>query len=378
MRRCADMQMRSDSKINKSLIQKLKNTMAKEHTTPQEPKKKNKVIPIILGIVLLGGIIFGVKEYIYFSKHEDTDDAQIDGDISPVVARVGGYVDSIFFEENQHVNKDQVLVKIDDSDYKIKLEQAIAAKTGAGSSTGVNEAQVLSQTAASASARANAESAAARLDKAMKDYARYANLVKDGSVTQQQFDQARADRDVAQATYNAAQDQYKASVEQIGATKSQMNVITTGVSQKQVDIDYAKLQLGYTTVKSPSSGIASKKSIQIGQLVQAGQTLFSIVNDNSIFITANFKETQLNNLHDGEKVDIDVDAFPDLKLQGTVYNFAPATGAKFSLLPPDNATGNFVKVVQRVPVKIKINAGKDVMDKLRPGMSVKVSVIYKD
>jgi len=352
--------------------------MAKEHTTPQEPKKKNKVIPIILGIVLLGGIIFGVKEYIYFSKHEDTDDAQIDGDISPVVARVGGYVDSIFFEENQHVNKDQVLVKIDDSDYKIKLEQAIAAKTGAGSSTGVNEAQVLSQTAASASARANAESAAARLDKAMKDYARYANLVKDGSVTQQQFDQARADRDVAQATYNAAQDQYKASVEQIGATKSQMNVITTGVSQKQVDIDYAKLQLGYTTVKSPSSGIASKKSIQIGQLVQAGQTLFSIVNDNSIFITANFKETQLNNLHDGEKVDIDVDAFPDLKLQGTVYNFAPATGAKFSLLPPDNATGNFVKVVQRVPVKIKINAGKDVMDKLRPGMSVKVSVIYKD
>jgi len=352
--------------------------MAKEHTTPQEPKKKNIVLPIILGIVLLGGIIFGVKEYMYYAKHEDTDDAQIDADISPVVARVGGYVDSIFFEENQHVNKDQILVKIDDRDYKIKLEQAVAAKAGAGSSTGVNEAQVLTQTAASASARATAESAAARLEKANKDYARYANLVKDGSVTQQQFDQAKADRDVAEATYKAAQDQYKASVEQIGATKSQMNVITTGVSQKQVDIDYAKLQLGYTTVKSPSSGIASKKSIQIGQLVQAGQTLFSIVNDNSIFITANFKETQLNNLRDGEKVDIDVDAFPDLKLQGTVYNFAPATGAKFSLLPPDNATGNFVKVVQRVPVKIKINAGKDVMDKLRPGMSVKVSVIYKD
>lgn len=348
--------------------------MAKEQTTPQETKKKSKVIPIILLLVLIGGAIFGVKEYIYYSKHEDTDDAQIDADISPVVARIGGYVDSISFEENQHVDKGQVLVKIDDRDYKVKLEQAVAAKQGAGSSTGVNEAQVLSQTANSASAKATAVSAAARLEKAEKDYARYANLVKDGSVTQQQFDQAKADRDVAAATYKAAQDQYKASVEQIGATRSQMNVITTGVSQKQVDIDYAKLQLSYATLKAPASGIASKKSIQVGQLVQAGQTLFSIVNDNSVYITANFKETQLEKLANGKKVDIEVDAYPDLKVEGTVYNFAPATGAKFSLLPPDNATGNFVKVVQRVPVKIKIDASKEVLAKLRPGMSVKVSV----
>jgi membrane fusion protein (multidrug efflux system) len=138
------------------------------------------------------------------------------------------------------------------------------------------------------------------------------------------------------------------------------------------------LQLSYTTIVSPSSGITSKKNIQIGQLVQAGQTLFSIVNDNSLYITANFKETQLTNLKNGQKVDIDVDAFPDYKLHGEVYNFSPATGAKFSLLPPDNATGNFVKVVQRIPVKIKINAGKDTLAKLRPGMSVNVSVIYKD
>ncbi|MES2278433.1 MAG: HlyD family secretion protein [Bacteroidota bacterium] len=352
--------------------------MAKEQTTPQETKKKSKVMPIILGLLLLGGIIFGTKEYIYYSKHVDTDDAQIDGDISPVVARVGGYIDSIYFEENQHVSKDQVLVKIDDRDYKVKLEQAVAAKQGAGSSTGVNEAQVLSQTANSASAKAQVVSAAARLEKADKDYARYANLVKDGSVTQQQFDQAKADRDVAAATYKAAQDQYSASVEQIGATRSQMTVINTGVTQKQVDIDYAKLQLSYTTVKAPASGITSKKSIQIGQLVQAGQTLFSVVNDNSIFITANFKETQLDKLHNGLKVNIEVDAYPDLKVEGAVYNFSPATGAKFSLLPPDNATGNFVKVVQRVPVKIKINATKEVMEKLRPGMSVNVSVITKD
>jgi len=157
-----------------------------------------------------------------------------------------------------------------------------------------------------------------------------------------------------------------------------LNVTNTGVSQKQGDIDFAKLQLSYTNITAPATGIVSKKSVQKGQLVQPGQTLFSIVNDNSLFITANFKETQLNNLRAGEKVNIEVDAFPDTKIEGTVYNFSPATGAKFSLLPPDNATGNYVKVVQRVPVKIKINASKEIMDKLRPGMSVKVSVIYKD
>jgi len=178
--------------------------------------------------------------------------------------------------------------------------------------------------------------------------------------------------------YRATQDQYKAAQEQVGATKNQLNVTHTGVSQKQVDVDYAKLQLSYTIVKAPAGGIASKKNVQVGQLIQPGQTLFSIVNDNSLYITANFKETQLDKIHDGQKVDIDVDAYPELKLKGVVYNFAPATGAKFSLLPPDNATGNFVKVVQRIPVKIKINGSKEDLDKLRPGMSVSVSVIYKN
>jgi len=345
----------------------------------QEPKKKpNKVIPIILGVILIAGIIFGIKEYIYYGKHIDTDDAQIDGDVSPVVARVGGYVDSIFFEENTHVNAGQVLVKIDDRDYKVKLEQAMSAQKGASAGVGVGQSQIIATAASSSSARAQAESAAARLEKANKDYARYANLVKDGSITQQQFDQAKSDRDVAAATYRAAQDQYKAALEQVGTSRNQLTVTNVGVTQRQADVDYAKLQLSYTTITAPSAGITSKKNIQLGQLVQAGQTLFNIVNDNSLYITANFKETQLTNMKNGQKVNIEVDAFPDVELHGEVYNFSPATGAKFSLLPPDNATGNFVKVVQRIPVKIKINADKEIMAKLRPGMSVNVSVIYKD
>ena len=349
--------------------------MATQET--ETKKKPNKVLPIILGIVLVGGIIFGVKEYIYFSKHVDTDDAQIDGDISPVVARVGGYVDSIMFEENTHVNKGQMLVKIDARDYKLKVEQAQAAQTGASANIGVGQAQISTTAANSSSAKADVTSAAARLEKVRKDYARYANLVQDGSVTRQQFDQAKADLEVAQANYTAAQDKYKAALEQVATSRSQLKVTNTGVSQKQVDIDYANLQLSYTDIKSPATGIVSKKNVQVGQLVQAGQTLFSIVNDNSIFITANFKETQLDQISNGEQVDLKVDAYPDLKVQGTVYNFAPATGAKFSLLPPDNATGNFVKVVQRVPVKIKITGSKEDLAKLRPGMSVGVSVIIK-
>jgi membrane fusion protein (multidrug efflux system) len=352
--------------------------MAKQDTNETPAKKPNKVIPIILGILLLGGAIFGVKEYIYYSKHVDTDDAQVDGDISPVVARVGGYVDSIYFEDNQHVTKDQVLVKIDPRDYKVKLEQALSAQVGAGASANVSQSQISSTASNSAVAKAGVVSAQARLDKVSKDYERFANLVKDGSITQQQFDQAKSDLEVAQANLNAAKDQYRAALQQVGTTRDQLKVSTTGVNQRQVDVDYAKLQLSYTDVKAPASGVASKKNVQLGQLVQAGQTLFSIVNDNSIYVTANFKETQLEKIKNGLKVNIEVDAYPDLKVEGTVYNFSPATGAKFSLLPPDNATGNFVKVVQRVPVKIKINANKDVLDKLRPGMSVNVSVITQD
>jgi membrane fusion protein (multidrug efflux system) len=344
--------------------------MAKaQETQENEPKKKpNRVLPIILGIILVVGVVFGIKEYIYYGKHVDTDDAQIDGDISPVVARVGGYVDSIYFQENTHVNRDQVLVKIDDHDYKIKLEQALAAETGASANINVGQSQIFANAANSSSAKAQVK----------KDYDRYANLVKDGSVTQQQFDQAKADLEVAQATYSASKDEYKAAQQQVGTTKSQLNVTHTGVTQKQVDVDYAKLQLSYTIIKSPASGVVSKKNVQIGQLVQAGQTLFSVVNDNSIFITANFKETQLDKIRNGQKVDVEVDAYPDMKVQGTVYNFAPATGAKFSLLPPDNATGNFVKVVQRIPVKIKISGSKEDLAKLSPGMSVNVSVVVKD
>jgi membrane fusion protein (multidrug efflux system) len=344
-----------------------------------EKKKKNKLIPIILGVLIVIGAFFGTKEYIYYSKHVDTDDAQIDGDISPVVARVGGYVQEIKFEENTRVKEGDVLVKLDDSDYKVKVEQAQAGQKGASAGVGVSESQIAATSANTSTAKANIEAARVKLVLAQKDYDRYANLVKDGSITQQAFDQARAEKESAQAAFTAAKDQYVAAQKQVGTTQSQLAVSSSTVTQHQADVDFAKLQLTYTNIKAPATGIVSKKNVQKGQLVQAGQSLFSIVNDNSLYVTANFKETQLEDIKPGSKVKIEVDAYPDQELYGEVYNFAPITGAKGSLLPPDNATGNFVKVVQRVPVKIKISEGsKEIISKLRPGMSVKVSVSIKD
>ena len=342
-----------------------------------EKKKKNIVVPIILGVLLVIGAVFGITEWNYYSKHVDTDDAQIDGDISPVVARVSGYVQSISFEENTHVHEGQVLVKLDDQDFKVKLEQAESGQKGASAGVGVAQSQIIATQANTSTAKANVEAARVKLNLTQKDYDRYANLVKDGSITQQAFDQAKAAKESAQAAYQAALDQYNAAVKQVGTTQSQLAVSSNVISQRQSDIDFAKLQLSYTEIKAPTSGIVSKKNVQKGQLVQAGQSLFSIVNDGSIYVTANFKETQLEKIKEGSKVEIEVDAYPDQKIEGEVYNFAPITGAKGSLLPPDNATGNFVKVVQRVPVKIKIHPSKELLAKLRPGMSVKASVSTK-
>jgi len=344
-----------------------------------ETKKKSKVVPIILAVLIIAGAIFGIKEYLYYSVHVDTDDAQIDGDISPVVARVGGYVNQIMFEENTRVTEGQVLVRLDESDFKVKLEQAEAGQKGASAGVGVSQSQIAATSANTSTARANIAAAKVKLNLAQKDYDRYANLVKDGSVTQQQFDQAKAEKESAEAAYTASKDQLEAAVKQVGTTQSQLAVSSNGVSQRQSDVDFAKLQLSYTSIKAPATGIVSKKNVQKGQLVQAGQSLFSIVNEGSLYVTANFKETQMEDIRPGLKVEVEVDAYPDEKIEGEVYNFSPTTGAKGSLLPPDNATGNFVKVVQRIPVKIKITkASKTMLDKIRPGMSVKVSVSTKD
>jgi membrane fusion protein, multidrug efflux system len=346
-----------------------------QNNTQAKPKRK-LVFPIILGLVLVGALVFTVKEYLYLQGHAETDDAQVDGDISPVIARVSGYVTDIRFTDNQYVHKGDTLVILDDRDYKIKLDQAQAAQFAAQKNVQAFQA-VISETQSNFGVqKANIEEAQVRLWKATQDYERYKNLYDDHAITKAQFDQAVADKESAQASLDAAKSQVPVLDRKINTSKEQTVASASIIDSRKADVEYAQLQLSYTVIIAPASGIVSKRNIQVGQLVQAGSPLFSIVHDD-LYVTANFKETQMGDLKLGQKVDVDVDAFSKDPIQGTIESFSGATGAKFSLLPPDNATGNFVKVVQRVPVRIHLQADSTVMQRLRPGMSVKVTVHTK-
>ena len=345
-----------------------------QNSTQKKPRKL--VFPIILGLVLVGALIFTVKEYVFLQSHEQTDDAQVDGDISPVIARVSGYVMEIRFKDNQYVHAGDTLVVLDDRDYKIKLDQAIAAQTAAQKNVAAQGAQIAESQSNIAVQKANIEQAQVRLWKATQDYDRYKNLYDDHAITKAQLDEVTADRDGAQAALDAAKSQVPVIDKRINTGKEQTVASASIIDSRKADVEYARLQLTYTVITAPASGIISKRNIQLGQLVQAGSPLFSVVHED-IYITANFKETQLSDIRLGQKVDIRVDAFDKQVIPGTIESFSGATGAKFSLLPPDNATGNFVKVVQRIPVRIHIDADSSVLNKMRPGMSVDVTVHTK-
>ena len=342
-----------------------------QNNTQKKPRKL--VFPIILGLVLIGALIFTIKEYVFLQSHEQTDDAQVDGDISPVIARVSGYVMEIRFKDNQYVHAGDTLVVLDDRDYKIKLDQATAAQTAAQKNVAAQGAQIAESQSNIAVQKANIEEAQVRLWKATQDFDRYNNLYNDHAITKAQLDEATADRDGAQAALDAAKSQVPVIDKRINTSREQTVATGAVIDSRKADVEYAQLQLSYTVITAPASGIISKRNIQLGQLVQAGSPLFSVVHED-IYITANFKETQLSDIQLGQKVDIRVDAFDKQVIPGTIESLSGATGAKFSLLPPDNATGNFVKVVQRVPIRIHIDADSSVLHKMHPGMSVDVTV----
>jgi membrane fusion protein (multidrug efflux system) len=345
-----------------------------EQNNTKKKGAKRFIFPVILALVLVGGGVFAIKEYSYYKVHETTDDAQVDADISPVVARVGGYVKEIRFVDNQHVRAGDTLVILDDRDFQVRLKQAEAALSSARQTVDVSQFQVSEARTGVATAQANVDAAKVRVWKANEDFQRYQNLYNDHAITKAQFDEAKAEKETADAALVVAQSQVPTQHSRVSTNERQVGATASNLASRQADIDYARLQLSYTVITAPASGIVSKRNIQIGQLVQAGQSLFAIVNLQSMYVTANFKETQLEKLRMGQKVDITADAFSDSAFAGSVESFSGATGAKFSLLPPDNATGNFVKVVQRVPVRIRIEPDSALLKRLRPGMSVNVVV----
>ncbi len=354
-----------------------------------EPKKRSKVFIIILIAMVIGGAWFGISKYTYSQHHEDTDDAQVEADISPVIPRVSGYVREVRVKDNQFVKKGDTILVLDDRDLKLNVEQAEAALATAKSNVGAARANTNAARSGIASSKAgvgtvDAQIAAAQINvtRTSQDYDRYANLIKDHSITQQQFEQAQAAKDLAERQLQILQQQRKQVSTQTGVVSSQSNataqsidVAQAMVKQREVDVENAKLNLSYTVITAPEAGKVSRVNLQEGQLLQAGQSTFRIVHNSDLWVIANFKETQLKKMSVGQKVIINADAFPKHDFEATLTSFSPATGAEFALLPPDNASGNFVKVVQRVPVKIEfVNHQDSLLSRLRPGMNVNVDV----
>ena len=353
------------------------------------PKKRSPVFKIILAVLIIAGAWYGTTKYLHSLKHEETEDAQISADISPVIPRISGYVAQVMVNDNQYVKKGDTLLILDNREFKVKLDQALAAEEAAR--TGLSSAK-----AATSAARANIGTARAsvgtidaqidaakiNLKRASQDFERYNNLIKDHSITQQQFEQADAARQTAekqvailQQQKNQAAQQTNAISEQSVATSQQIQSATAGIHQREVDVEAARLNLSYTVVIAPEDGKLSKVNVKQGQFIQAGQALFSIVHAEEVWVVANFKETQLNKMTVGQHVTIHADVYPDHPFEATIASFSPATGSTFALLPPDNASGNFVKVVQRLPVRIEFNNNTDSLyKKLRPGMNVLVDV----
>jgi membrane fusion protein (multidrug efflux system) len=359
-----------------------------EHHPPAPPKKSNKGFIIALIILVVVGSIFGGSKYIHGLHHEETDDAQIDANISPVIPRIAGYVTDVRVKDNQKVKKGDTLVVLDNRNEQIQVAQMQAALTAAQSSHSVAEANTTASRSTIASYQANVSTADAQIEaakvtlhRATQDYDRYANLIKDHSITQQQFEQADAAKQSAERQLQVLNDQKNAAVRQASAANAQSNatgqqvsVASATIQQRQADLDNAKLNLSYTVITAAEDGLISKVNVQIGQYLQAGQSLFSIVLDENPWVIGNFKETQLSKMRIGQKVTVHVDAFPGHDFEAKLSSFSPATGARFALLPPDNASGNFVKVVQRLPVKIEFSGNDPLVKEMRPGMNVDVDV----
>jgi membrane fusion protein, multidrug efflux system len=391
-------------------------TEADYHTRPSRTESSGFRIAVVIAIIVL--LVVGFFAYRYFTSYESTDDAQVDGHINSISARVSGHVIKLNVDDNQYVQAGTVLVEIDPTDYQVAFERAKAdfadaqaAAVAAGvtvpitavdtaSQISATEADVNSARAGIQAAQQQYEAAKAQLQeaeandvKAQNDLGRYRQLVDKQEISQQQYDQAvaaarasaaavaaaRASSDAAQQQVTQAQGklvQAEANYRYANTAPKQMQITRAKAAsalaeaqRKKADLDQAELNLQYTKITAPVNGVVSNRTVEVGQNVAPGQELMKIINLDDVWVTANFKETQLRNMRPGQRVTIEVDA-NGRKYEGRVDSIAGASGARFSLLPPENATGNYVKVVQRIPVKIVLDPGSNKDHQLRPGESV--------
>jgi membrane fusion protein (multidrug efflux system) len=382
---------------------------------------------IVLLIVLAGALFGGSLLWAYLQSYEDTDDAQIDGDIYAVTSRISGTVKAVYVEDNQQVKAGQLLVELDPSDYNVSVEQAKAAVnesqtqvetarpnvpiTNVSTETTVtsDEADIAGVEAQVAGAQRDYESAIADIRqaeadsvKAQSDLVRYKQLIAKDEISQQQYDQVDAAAKAAAAVVDARRATAEAAARNVDAARARLRQAETRVTEarrnrpqqialqtatvrarqastvrERTMLDQALLNLSYTKIVAPVDGIIGKKNAEPGQEVAPGQQLMADVPVTNLWVTANFKETQLKKMRPGQRVTIHVDAY-NREYEGYVESLAGASGARFSLLPPENATGNYVKVVQRMPIRIRFKEGEDKEHLLRPGMSVEPKVWLSD
>lgn len=332
----------------------------------------NVIISVLAITLVLIGLIYLIGYIVRSTQYEETNNAQVESYINPVSARAGGYISKVLFEEQQQVKAGDTLVILDNREYQVKVNEAEAALEDVKAQMLVLETGIRSAEVASLVSNNQIASAKSRLWQQNQDNSRYRKLLDQEAVTGQEYEQVRTRYEVAQNDYLASLNNLRGSKLKVNELEDRRALLQAEMKRRQALLDFAKINLKYTVVTSPFSGQTGKKTILEGQQIQAGQPLVSIVNERQKWVTANFKETQVSEMYPGQPVEIRIDGLPGEVFEGKVEAISASTGAKFSLLPTDNATGNFVKIIQRIPVKIVFT--DQYITRVRAGMNVTVAV----
>ena len=339
-------------------------------------KRKVSVVNIIITIVAVAGILWIALQFIHIGT-EYTDNAQVRRHVTPISSRVQGFIKDIRFQEFQEVRKGDTLVVIEDTEYRLRVLQAEASLQSAQQNrtvAGTTASTAKNNIGVSDAALAEVE---VLLANARTEEERYARLLEQGAVTQQQYDGVKMHYDATLAKYNTMKQQRKSTTlvsDELSLRLEQQNTL---VELAETALELARLNLSYTVITAPADGVMGRRNIQEGQLIQPGQAVANIVENGEMWITANYKETQIANINEGSAVEITVDAVPGVTFKGTVRSISDATGAQFSLVPTDNSAGNFVKVQQRIPVRIEFTGenSAEELARLRSGMNAECKVI---
>jgi len=339
-------------------------------TPPRRRLGRRWLLAPLGALVLAGAAWFGLNWWTVGRFLESTDDAYVKADSTTIAPKVSGYIADVLVQDNQTVVAGQPLARIDDRDYAVALDQANANVIAAQAEIANAKAAIEQQAAVIDQARATVAVDQANLIYAQQQYERYTALAKSGAGTVQQAQQYTANIQTATATLQRDQAAVTAAEKQLDVLRAQLQKAQATLVADQAAERQAALNLSYTAIAAPMAGTVGNRRLRVGQYVQAGTPLMAVVPLAETYVVANFKETQLTDVHPGQSVDISVDTFPGVVIKGHVNSLAPASGQEFALLPPDNATGNFTKVVQRIPVKVVLERYDPLLGRLRPGMSV--------